>query len=378
MALVQATGDLLEFGAEDAPDQFSNNVVASTFPSSSSAVGEVPLSATDFSASLPRPSVGRKPSASVGTSAGTDDVVEESNSPSQAADLLNFLSINQGHDSGHGSGGYESPGSGGNYDSGHGSGGNYDSGHGSGGYDSGGYDSGGYDSGGGWNSDDSMPSEPARPRPRTSYGSILPLERMFNGWQVVSKNVVTGARLVAGKAAEAYNNKSFTEFRNATASTISTTASNLAGLAASIGTPQVLSEGWQLTKGGASVAAGTTVRVAEEAWKATKPVMLKTTNILKKGFLPDESQRKEKAPLHSQVHSGPGRFDTSPLSLSPCGSPPCGSPESSSYCSPVQSPPLSPRQEERDSFSQMGAFSATAAVPVPAQRTHEPPDLMNA
>jgi len=191
---------------------------------------------------------------------------------------------------------------------------------------------------------------------------------MVNGWQVVSRKCVAGARVVAGKAAEAYNNKTFTDLRSATVNTANTIGSNIVGFAAS--TPSVLSEGWHITKDSANAAAGTTLRVAGGAWKATKPVMLKTTSILKKGFTLDDSSR------HSQssagvgvghinignnqgyaaaaststssswaVNSGPGAFDTSPLSMSPPMSLYAGSPDSGSYVSPVsQSPPLSPRQ----------------------------------
>jgi len=342
MAAFAETGDLLDFGNEASSFRPTQSLHGEPHTAASSSHASL-LSVESMSAALPRPSVGRSlvhPSQLIDTDQNPGNIHTNANMSSSSI---------EGYDSGHGSGGgYESPGSGGNYDSG----------HGSGGYDSGGYDSGGYDSGGGWNSDDSLPSES---RPKSSLAAIFPLEKMVNGWQVVSRKCFAGARAVAGKAAEAYNNKTFTDLRSATVNTANTIGSNIVGFAAS--TPSVLSEGWNLTKDSASGAAGATLRVAGGAWKVTKPVVMKTTSIIKKGFISEDFGRTSKSSFSgnqgsgsSAVNSGPGQFDTSPLSLSPPMSSYAGSPDSGSYVSPVsQSPPLSPRQ----SFS-------------------EPPDLMNA
>ena len=189
------------------------------------------------------------------------------------------------------------------------------------GYDSGGYDSGGYDSGynsGGYNSDDSIN------QPRSSYAAILPVSKMLNGWRVMTATCASGAKLVTEKAKGAYNNKTFTDLRSATASTIN-------ALAAS--TPVVISEVTTETIRAVGAIPQHTGRVGSMLKQTTVSgieVIKSTTNTFAGNFTSNSPGRMRG--VRDEGTASP--LSTSPLSLSP---------SSSAFVSPAQSPPLSPR-----------------------------------
>ena len=194
---------------------------------------------------------------------------------------------------------------------------------------------GGY--GSGYNSDDT-----AGAQPKTIMANMIPVEKMKNGWNVMTTMFGKGIAFTKEKAVEAYNSETVQSMKERTSE-------------AAVWTKEKTAEGYAYSKEKAAPVIAVTKEKAGEAWEVTRESLNAASQKarpmvarVKKGvgIFPIRPSKDENSSAENSEYEGLSPLSTSPTSTSPLSFSPPLSPKSSRAESPVNQnlpePPQAP------------------------------------
>lgn len=197
---------------------------------------------------------------------------------------------------------------------------------------------GGY--GSGYNSDDT-----AGAQPKTIMANMIPVEKMKNGWNVMTTMFGKGLAFTKEKASEAYNSDTVQSMKERTSE-------------AAVWTKEKTAEGYAYSKEKAAPVIAVTSQKAGEAWEVTRESLSAASQKarpmvarVKKGaasvgIFPIRPSHGENSSAENSEYEGLSPLSTSPTSTSPLSFSPPLSPKSSRAESPVNlnlpEPPQAP------------------------------------
>lgn len=211
------------------------------------------------------------------------------------------------------------------------------------GYDSGGdYNSDGYNSDGGYNSGYNS-DDTAGAQPKTIFTNMVPVEKMKNGWNVMTNLFGKGLAFTKEKASEAYNSETVQSIKDRTSE-------------AAVWTKDKTVEGYEYSKEKAAPVIAVTKSKAGEAWEVTReslnaasqkarPMVARVKKgVATVGIFPIRPSEKGDSSAENSEYEGLSPLSTSPTSTSPLSFSPPLSPKTSRAESPInfQEPPLAP------------------------------------
>ena len=224
-------------------------------------------------------------------------------------------------------------------------------------YNSDGYNSdGGYNSG--YNSDDT-----AGAQPKTIFTNMVPVEKMKNGWNVMTTMFGKGLAFTKEKASEAYNSDTVQSIKDRTSE-------------AAVYAKGKTVEGYEYSKEKAAPVIAVTKSKAGEAWEATReslnaasqkarPMVARVKKgVATVGIFPIGPSEKGDSSAENSEYEGLSPLSTSPTSTSPLSFSPPLSPKTSRAESPANLP--DPPQAPGVSSNKVAKAAAPVPNPAPA------------